>query len=188
MHRAFLKILKPFAGYDFLKKDATRKLQVTYGSDTCRDMASYAAMLDHRSPSLHALTTSSPVSSSFTLSSYHLTNISKFMRFYLISLACTSKPTPPFPFSQLLLTSSAHQVALYVLATTTLRAFPSLFSLFLAVFLFPFSILYSFSPLAHFNCIYTYIRIFFLLTEGNLNFVSHAFKELERALDKFPSS
>lgn len=36
---------------DFSRKDATRKLQVTYGSDTCRDMAPCAAMLDRRSPS-----------------------------------------------------------------------------------------------------------------------------------------
>jgi len=40
-----------FARNDFLKKDTTRKLQVTYGLDTCRDMAPCAAMLVRRSPS-----------------------------------------------------------------------------------------------------------------------------------------
>jgi len=95
---------------------------------------------------LHALTTSSPVFPSVTLSFYSFTNISKFMRFYLISLACTSKLISPFPFLQFLLTSTAHQVALYVLATAILRTSPlSFFSFFL------FFDLYSFFHFVHFN-------------------------------------
>lgn len=121
---------------------------------------------------LHALTTSSPVSPSFTLSSYYLTNISKFMRFYLISLACTSKPTPPFPFSQLRLTSTAHQVALYVPATATLRAFPSsVFSFSLSLSLLWSLFILSFCPIYIYTYMYTY---FYVLTEGNLNLVSDA--------------
>lgn len=78
------------------------------------------------------------------------------MRFYLISLACTNKPTPSlFPYlslslSQVLLsTSVAHQVALYVPATAT-PTVPSFSSssplIFIHSFASPISIFLRFNP------------------------------------------
>lgn len=129
-------------------KNATRKLQVTYGSDTCRDMASYAAMLDRHSPSprfdyffpLHP----------FLQPLFHLANISKFMRFYLISLACTSKPTPPFLFSHSFSSLLRHTK----LRFTCWRWQPSSF--------FHPSV-FSFSPLFFSFLIFIYFLILFIL-------------------------
>lgn len=180
MYRAFLKIVKILKDkhllvllVQFFAISWKKMLPESCRSRMVRILAAIWRLVPPCSTAahlLHALTTSSPVSPSFTLSSYYLTNISKFMRFYLISLACTSKPTPLFPFSQFLLTSSAQQVTLYVLATATLRASLPLFSLFLSLFLF--SVLYSFSRLAHFNCIsiYTHTYIFLCSNRRKLEF------------------
>lgn len=144
----------------FLKERCYQKLagHVWFGY-----LPRYGALCRHARPpfTFHALTTS-PFSPSppshpppFTLSSYNLTNISKFMRFYLISLACTSKPTPSPTtpsllqpsHSQLLLTSTVDQVALYVLATETLSLsllfFSSTLSFSLSLSLFFLSLSFS---------------------------------------------
>lgn len=125
---------------------------------------------------LHALTTSSPVSPSFTLSSYYLTNISKFMRFYLISLACTSKPTPPFPFSQLRLTSTAHQVALYVAGNGNPPGFSLLCFLFLPLSFSSLIFIHSLVlPNIH---IYIYVYIFLRFNRRKLeSCLERAYKE-----------
>lgn len=47
-----------FYEIDSTRKDATRKLQVTYGWNTCRSMASYAAMLESVVFTFEALTAS----------------------------------------------------------------------------------------------------------------------------------
>lgn len=161
--RAFLKIARLLIDkqqIQFLRKRCYQKVagHVWFGY-----LPRYGVLCRHARPPLTfstALTTSPPpsppVSPSFILSSYYLTNISKFMRFYLISLACTSKPTPPFPlsrsFSSLLGTPSC---ALRAGNGNPPGFFPSVFLLSPSLFLF--TVLYSFSPLAYFNCIYIHI-------------------------------
>jgi len=98
---------------------------------------------------LHALTTSSPVFPSVTHSFYYFTNISKFMRFYLISLACTSKLISPFPFSSFSL-FPRHTKLRFTLATAILRTSPLSFFFFFS-FLWSLFILsfYSFQYIVY---------------------------------------
>lgn len=132
----------------FLKKRfSSRKLQVTYGWDTCRDMAPCATMFERAVHLPRALTASLSSYSSFILSSYNLTNISKFMRFYLISLACTNKP---ISLCALFAASPRGKVALYMFATSDPPGIPHLSSssFFLSA---STSDLYSFFRFVHFN-------------------------------------
>lgn len=145
---------------------------------------------------LHALTTSSPppATPSFTLSSYYLTNISKFMRFYLISLACTSKPTPPFPlsrsFSSLLGTPSC---ALRAGNGNPPGFFPSVFScpplsffslFFIHFLLLPISIVYIhthiFLPKETWILSRMHVRN---LNERSINFIVHIVDRLCNAIN-----
>jgi len=118
-----------------------------------------------------------PILASFTLSSYNLTNISKFMRF-LPNITCV-RDFPPSRLAASPLWHTKLRFTRWHLAT----GFPSLYFLAptLSLFRFPFWSLFILSPRP--------FQYFCVLTEGNSNFVSRAREEFsKRALDKSRSS
>jgi len=72
-----------------------------------------------------------PILASFTLSSYNLTNISKFMRF-LPNITCVRDLPPSRRAPQLHPASMAHEVALYMLASGDRGFLLSIFSFLLS--------------------------------------------------------
>lgn len=155
----------------FLKERCYQKVA---GHVWFRYLPRYGALCRHARPpfTFHALTTP-PVPLCFTLSSYNLlTNISKFMRFYLISLACTGKLSL-LASCGALLTSTGHQVVPYVLAAHRfLPSSPLSVSASLSFFLLWSLFILSPRP----------FQYFYVLTEENSNLVSHAGKKSERVL------
>lgn len=136
-----------------------------YSSDTCRDMASCAVMVCSTAAHLlHALTTSSP----FLHPLFPLPHEYIKVHAFLPNITCVHEQTDP---SLSLLAASPHfpgtSSCAYVQQQPS-GSFP--FSVFSFVPLFIFSVLYSFSRLAFFNCMYIYTYIFTYFNLRKLEF------------------